>query len=379
MPIKNLTEMRRLPRLGHIRLGIKKKSTRTGKEHPAEVDYFILDPKTPDGKRNTTLKKEFAKLYGDKPRTIRIMFPPAAPEVFFAQWYKRYGKSTLVKCKGDGEVATCALPEFAEGLTQIGETDQGMIKVRCDGMECPFYKENQCNRMATLQVILPEISGIGVWQINTSSWNSIVNMNSAVDWLKGLCGRYYMIPIILMRVETEIQYEGKKSKHYILQIDQNISLMDIQRMALKPAEMITLPAPDEEKDELFYDRKEKSGKPVVDMPQAMSEQEKQPQQKKPVQQKPKQRSQPGKTEEAVFENIEEPVEEKEHQATMLEVRAHAYKKELNRLTGKDDTYYGIIGSLGYEHVIQMDNVTQAEFVTQLSKKMKEIQNAGKKK
>lgn len=375
MPIKNLTEMRRLPRLGHLRLGIKKKSARTGKEHPAEVDYFILDPKTPDAKRNTTLKKEFAKLYGAKPKTIKIMFPPASPEVFFSQWYKRYGKSTLVKCKGDGEVATCVLPEFAEGLTRIGETDQGMIKVRCDGTECPFYKDNQCNRMATLQVILPEISGIGVWQINTSSWNSIVNMNSAVDWLKGLCGRYYMIPIILMRVETEIQYEGKKSKHYILQIDQNISLMDIQKMALKPAEMIALSAPDEEKDDLFYDGKGKPGKPIVDMPQAVSEQEKQPQQKK--QQKPKQQPQPEKIEEPVFEDTEEPA--KEHQATMLEIRGHAYKKELKRLTGKDDTYYKIIGALGYEHIAQMDNVTQAEFVTQLSRKMKEIQNAGKRR
>ena len=42
MAIKGVSEVRRLPRCGKIRLGIKKK-TKEGVEYPAEVDYFILD------------------------------------------------------------------------------------------------------------------------------------------------------------------------------------------------------------------------------------------------------------------------------------------------------------------------------------------------
>ncbi|MFA5153373.1 MAG: hypothetical protein WC554_12490, partial [Clostridia bacterium] len=256
--IKRLSEVRRLPRLGHIRLGIKATAA-SGQEYPKEVDYFILDPKTPDPDWNDALVKKFAELYGPKPKAIKIMFPPADPQIFFPQFYKRYGATTLVKCKGDGEVATTA-PEFAAGLEQIGEDERGFIQVKCLGPECPyqkgkneFAKNKECSRMGLLQVILPELPGFGIWQINTGSYNSIVNMNSAIEWLESLCGRFAMIPITLMRVPTDIQYEGKRGKHWILQVDQQrFSIGDLQKIALTPAEKIALPAPDETKDTLFF-------------------------------------------------------------------------------------------------------------------------------
>jgi hypothetical protein len=181
------------------------------------------------------------------------MFPPASTELFFAQFYKRYGKGSLLKCKGDGEVAETTA-DFAEGLEKIAETERGFLQVKCAGPECPYQLSKECGRMASLQVILPELSGIGVWQINTGSFNSIVNINSAIEWLTGLCGRYAMIPINLMRQEQDIAYEGKRSKHYILAIDQNISIGEIQRFAMiTPIERALIPGPGEEKDELFYD------------------------------------------------------------------------------------------------------------------------------
>lgn len=196
---------------------------------------------------------QFKQLYGEQPKSIKIMFPPASPEVFFAQFYKRYGSGSLLKCKGDGEVAETT-EEFSKGLEKISDTERGFIQVVCKGPECPYQISNECGRMASLQVILPDLSGIGVWQINTGSYNSIVNINSAIEWLRGLCGRYAMIPITLMRVPQDIAYEGKRSKHYILQIDQNISIGEIQRfVSLTPVERALIPAPDEKKDELFYD------------------------------------------------------------------------------------------------------------------------------
>ncbi len=185
MAIKGISEVRRIPRLGKIRLGIKKVSQK-GAEYPSEVDYFILDPETPDQKRNDGLVKQFKELYGDKPKRIKIMFPPASTEIFFAQFYKRYGVGALLKCKGDGEVAETT-EEFSAGLEKIGETERGFIQVVCKGPECPYQKggneycdKPQCGTMAALQVILPELSGIGVWQITTGSYNSIVNINSAI-------------------------------------------------------------------------------------------------------------------------------------------------------------------------------------------------------
>ena len=255
MPIKTISDVRRCPRLGHIRLGIKKVSEKSGKEYPAEVDYFILDPETGDQRRNEELKMQFKELYGEKPTAIKIMFPPVDPEIFFAQWFKRYGSGTLLKCKGDGETAVCALPEFAEGLEAIGKDEMGLTKIKCLGPECIYQKDNSCNRLGALQILLPDLSGIGVWQINTGSWNSIVNLNSAFDWLKGLCGRFAMIPITLRRIPTDIAYQGKKSKHYIMQVDlDNVNIAQLQQTALiapEKAAIGMLPAPDENKDPLL--------------------------------------------------------------------------------------------------------------------------------
>lgn len=64
-----------------------------------------------------------------------------------------------------------------------------------------------------------------------------------------------MIPLNLMRIPQEITYEGKKSTHYVLQIDMNISLASIQQAALvdpKKSQLSLLPLPDEKKPELLY-------------------------------------------------------------------------------------------------------------------------------
>jgi hypothetical protein len=53
MPIKGISEIVRLPRLGKIRLGIKKK-TDAGVSYPSPTDYFVC----PD---------ELKKVFGEKP------------------------------------------------------------------------------------------------------------------------------------------------------------------------------------------------------------------------------------------------------------------------------------------------------------------------
>lgn len=251
--IKGLSEVRRLPRLGKIRLGIKKKSPK-GVEYPAEVDYFIIDPQTPSDLENNMIKNEFITLYGEKPKSIKIMFPVANPEVYFPQFYKRYGSSTLLKCKGDGETATCATEEFAKGLTRTGTDEMGMPIVQCLGKECIYYKSKECSTVGVLNTLLPDLPGAGVWQITTGSYNSIVNLNSCIDYIAAVCGRAHMIPLTLERREQEIQYEGKKSKHYILHINMDFKLSDLQKFAqIDPTKMLLeLPAPEIDKEDILY-------------------------------------------------------------------------------------------------------------------------------
>jgi hypothetical protein len=258
MPIKGLSEVRRLPRQGKIRLGIKKISDK-GKEYPAEVDYFILDPSSPIESEREKLLSEFAALYGDQPKSIKIMFPVASPEVYFPQFYKRYGSSTALKCKGDGQTAVCATEEFTKDLKVIGRDDLGLPKVECKGKDCPYYKGKECTEVGTLQVLLPELPGAGVWQITTGSYNSIVNLNSCIDYIKAACGRAHMIPLTLERREQETQHTDAKGthkgKHYTLHIDMAFKLIDLQKYALiDPTKiLLEMPAPDVDKADIVYE------------------------------------------------------------------------------------------------------------------------------
>jgi len=253
MAIKGLSEVRRLPRLGKIRLGIKK-IAKSGVEYPSEVDYFILDPQTPSEFENKKLIEEFQQKYGEKPKQIPIMLPVGNLDVVFPQFYKRYGKSTLLQCKGDGVEAICSNEEFTKNLEIIGKSELGLPKVKCLGPDCPYQKNNQCSRVGTLQVLLPELPGAGVWQITTGSVNSIMNLNSCLEYVKAVAGRFHMIPLTLERREQEIQYEGKKSKHYILHINMQIKLSELQKLANIDATkiLLELPEPEESKEDILF-------------------------------------------------------------------------------------------------------------------------------
>jgi hypothetical protein len=252
MAIKGLSEVRRLPRLGKIRLGIKKIAA-SGKEYPAEVNYFILAPETPVELENKKLIEEFTRLYGEQPKTIKIMFPVANPDIYFPQFYKRYGSSTSLKCKGNGETASCATDAFAEGLEKVGTDELGLPIVKCKGKDCIYYGK-ECSEVGVLQILLPDLPGAGVWQISTGSFNSIVNVNSCIDYIIATCGRAHMIPLSLERREQEIVHNGKKTKHYILHINMDFRLADLQKWALiEPTRMLLeLPAPETTKEDIVF-------------------------------------------------------------------------------------------------------------------------------
>lgn len=230
MPIKNLSDVRRLPRLGKIALGVKKKSS-GGKDYPAEVDYFVCPDKV-------------KAVFGETPKELRIMFPVNNAEIFFAQWYKCYGASAL-KCKGDGEKAFT-----------WDEEAGGMKEIPCP---CPKLESGECKQIGILQFLIPEVAGAGVWQITTSSKNSIIDLNSSIDFVRAICGRVNMIPLVLKREEhamtrTEKNGQQKKSVHYTMRIDadKNATIGQLQEAAQTKPEMVCLPPPDESKDDLLY-------------------------------------------------------------------------------------------------------------------------------
>jgi hypothetical protein len=185
--IKGISERRRLPRLGKIRLG-EKGISQSGAEYPKKLDYFAC----PD---------EVQAVHGEQPRELEIMFPVDSSDVIFPQFLKRYGKSKGLICKGDGENAVAT-----------DESTGEMTEIACDPDECEHYGKRHCRRVASLQFMLPRVPGFGVYQIDTTSYNSIVNLNSCFDMIRGLCGQISGIPLVLKLEPREVQVKDKGGK-----------------------------------------------------------------------------------------------------------------------------------------------------------------------
>lgn len=223
MSIYGLTEVVRIPRLGKIHLGVKALNDR-GVEYPKATDYFVCDD------------PRFTAVYGAKPKTLDIRFPLEDPTTFSSQFYKSYTRGRGLVCKGDGKF--CTRMVYVDAMarksdhTPAGRDDTGKretvwIDMMCDGKECPIYKANKCRELMMLQFMLPRVEGFGIWQIDTGSINSILNINNAVRLIQGIGGRVRMVPLTLSLVPQEVVAEGRKKNVYVLRLDIAVKLEEL--------------------------------------------------------------------------------------------------------------------------------------------------------
>jgi len=226
--INGLSERRRLPRLGVIRGGIKKKSAKTGKEYPVETPHFVC----PD---------EVRAIFGNEPTELRIMFPINEPDAIFPQSLKWYGSSKGLKCHGDMKTAF-----------RFDETKKDWISMDCP---CEHLEDGSCKQSGILMFMIPEVSVGGIYQMRTGSYNSIVDLNSGIDYVTALLGRFAMVPLVLRRDKIETHHDGKKQYHYTMKIifDVDIATLnklreDNQRVLSHP--QYQLPAPADENPEM---------------------------------------------------------------------------------------------------------------------------------
>ena len=233
MAIEGISEVLRLPRLGVIRLGEKARS-QSGAEYPKKLDYFNL--KDAPGVKD---------VFGEKPKTIEIMLPHENIDVFFPQWRKAYGKSTGLFCKGDGKTASRTRLGLCDGkpghdgkasripagqaFDPEGEKfikEQGLnVKVGarfdlpCLGQTCPYTIKKVCKPLAQFMFLMPRVPGVGVYQISTTSFNSMVDLNSYIEVIRGIAGRVSMIPLKLSLVPKKVTVEGKAAGIFHLKLE----------------------------------------------------------------------------------------------------------------------------------------------------------------
>jgi hypothetical protein len=250
MPIKGLSEQRRLPRLGKIHLGYKKISERTGKEYPVATEYFVIP-------------RELEQYLGVAPTEIPIMIPVEDEEIWASQYYKRYSRTRGLTCRGDG--VTCKrMVDAQTGAMADRETKEVVWKegLPCLGRQCPDYLAKECKETMNLQFIMPDIPGLGIWQVDTSSINSIRNINSASEMIRAVYKRISFIPLLLTLEPQEVinPDDGKKKTVRCLQIRARGTLRDLMIEAAKPVTELLLPGPVEDEPPLDMESAESEPK-----------------------------------------------------------------------------------------------------------------------
>lgn len=247
MPIKGVTDRPRLPRLGKIRLGIKVEPE--GKaSYPRAVDYFVCPP-------------EVREVFGDEPKELSIAFPTDDFDQCASHWYRAYSARGLV-CRGDGEDARRlvdmkatvdkdgALPESLHPehwkVATARSEQTAYHSIQCPPDTCPQFASKACRPIMNLQFMLPTVPGLGIWQIDTSSWHSIRNVLSGLELVQALIGRVSGIPLTLALVPQQVQPEGQAKKTvHVLRLTARYKLDDLYKKAALPrGEVFMLPSPD---------------------------------------------------------------------------------------------------------------------------------------
>jgi hypothetical protein len=229
--ITGLSAVRRLPRLGKIRLGVKATNA-AGKEYPKDVDYFVCPP-------------EVQAVYGEKPKVLDLVYLPCEDRnIFFPQSLKWYRGARLY-CRGDGQTAM-----------RINDQTGGMYSLSCP---CEHLQDREvdgkivkaeCAPRASLMFLLPKVSMGGVYQLDTGSSAAMIGLNSSIDYLQNfLIGRIAFVPLRLKRVPTKMQTpgpEGKTVTKSIVTLEFAGNIEEVARLRQKDAIQQLIPGVPEE-------------------------------------------------------------------------------------------------------------------------------------
>ena len=215
-----------LPRLGMIKLGVKLTKEKNGEkiEYPSEVDYFVVP-------------EEVQKVFGEKPKELRIMFPSEDTEMIASRAFKYYGSNRL-RCKGNGEDALCYRGDLTKSHILVDEADREgseheQVYCQCP---CPLFEQKKggCNIVLDLMFMIPEVSLGGIYQISTGSHLNRQRVDDYIAYLNSLVGRISRLPLKMSREETKTTYINKENKrvtstHHLLKFDFLGNANDLRR------------------------------------------------------------------------------------------------------------------------------------------------------
>lgn len=208
----------RLGECGKIKIGKKGAMMTSQKGNqfrpPEKFDHFLvttMDKENDDFKPDEVIMK---KLGGNTCREIPVRLPYDDPTLNFNTSYAYYD-SAACKCRGDGETA----------LTSIGEV------IECDPENCPNVKSKKCKPNGVLSVILDDAPRVGgVYKFRTTGWNSINNIYSSMEFIRGLTnGMLAGLPLLLTLTPKHTTIPGKNTPTtiYMVNLEYRGSLQDM--------------------------------------------------------------------------------------------------------------------------------------------------------
>lgn len=246
MPIRGITEATRIARAGKIRMGVRKPNSSGTGDHPKSVDHFVCPPLVLEYLARDKVRYCDGAC-GEEPGPIElpIMFPVDDVERIASQSYRAYKRAGLV-CRGDGYTARGRLVPAAEGITRdqhpksvdAWAADGGWYDFRCLGEgydgepACPLFAvPNGCRKMMILQFLLLDVPGLDVWQLDTGSVNSMLNINSTINTLTAIRGGVAGVPMMLRAEPYEVNVKGKRTQITALRLSYDVT----------PREVLALP------------------------------------------------------------------------------------------------------------------------------------------
>ena len=234
MPIKQIDDRLRVTIAGKIRLGERVVNDRGGM--PKNVSYFNLAD-TPD----------VEKVYGANPTELHIQFISPDRNEAAPYWYKWYSGGFVdqsgerhggdIMCRGDGVTAK----HYAERDPVTGEVPER----QCLHKDCPDWMRGfnrQCKEAMNIFFILPLVSSINVYQIDSTSKTNIAEFHSTLKFIEERHGRIDRFIYRIFRYQKDMEYrdqktkELKKTKPWLLGLDIGYGFQDEFKEKLEAAE-----------------------------------------------------------------------------------------------------------------------------------------------
>lgn len=258
MPIDGFSNRVRLDRLGRIRLGIRVQNPRVPNDPtqtiPKAVDYLVCPP-------------EVQQVYGEKPTSIYpIMFPTNDPNEWLSQFYRCYGLTYGLTCFGDGITAKQKVDTDTGAMADRSTVEGHWVwkeELTCNPEKCEQFLKKRCRPIMRLQFMLPEVPGLGVYEVATTSYHSRMNIQSQIAMVRNMAetltgkAQIALIPFTLAMGPQEVNPPGQKRKTvWILHLKHETKLGDFLRLVINPrgqfqlTEGVAQTAEEAEKEEL---------------------------------------------------------------------------------------------------------------------------------